>query len=479
MDSRKRLYEYFNPQLSQISIESIRKDNHRLDASGQIKSEASTIQSSHAESSTILADLADVFTVYIQGPVLAYVSPNSKSRPYLTTSEVGEYPQKSPSHVSLVADPRLIGWEIKDGYILVSRSGRVGEVYWVDKKLDGSLVGDCFRVVAKDPNDREFLYTFLKSSFAQSFITAYGSVVDHASLAQLRNTPIPSISVMTVDKVKQSTGLALQSRLRAAELLDEADQLIHELNGLDILADLRLDQTESGWKLETNVLSSFELAYPGYSGSEFRLDAHFYNPRALLAIAKLKSINFPLKTIQEITDRVFFGSRFTRTFVSEAHGVPYLAGKNIIQIRPTDLRYLSLSETDNLDDYLLHPSWILLTCSGTIGRVGLVWSNFEKYAGTHDLIRIIANDTEVDFGYLYAFLGSLYGQQQILRHKHGSVIDHITPDQVQQILVPLPPMPDQRLVGDKVRLAYEKRAEAIRLEDEALEILTSELTLGK
>ncbi len=35
---------------------------------------------------------------------------------------------------------------------------------------------------------------------------------------------------------------------------------------------------------------------------------------------------------------------------------------------------------------------------------------------------------------------------------------------------------DQKAIGDMVREAYEKRAEAIRLEDEAQEILMNELT---
>ena len=88
-----------------------------------------------------LKEFADVFTVYIQSPLLAYVKESPISRPYLTTSEVAEYVQGPMPHVSLVADPRLIGWEIREGYVLVSRSGRVGEAYWVDERLAGGSCG--------------------------------------------------------------------------------------------------------------------------------------------------------------------------------------------------------------------------------------------------------------------------------------------------------------------------------------------------
>ena len=52
----------------------------------------------------------------------------------------------------------------------------------------------------------------------------------------------------------------------------------------------------------------------------------------------------------------------------------------------------------------------------------------------------------------------------------------ITDTQVEKVLVPIPSHKDQVAIGDMVREAYEKRAEAIRLEDEAQAILMNELT---
>jgi hypothetical protein len=55
------------------------------------------------------------------------------------------------------------------------------------------------------------------------------------------------------------------------------------------------------------------------------------------------------------------------------------------------------------------------------------------------------------------------------------VIDHVTPEQVQQVNVTLPPNSQQEEIGEKVRRAYAKRAEALRLEDEAHQILIREI----
>lgn len=73
-------------------------------------------------------------------------------------------------------------------------------------------------------------------------------------------------------------------------------------------------------------------------------------------------------------------------------------------------------------------------------------------------------------------LSSPYGYEQILRYRHGSVIDEITDKQIEHVLLPCPSRKDQKKIGDMVREAYEKRAEAIRLEDEAQAILMNEVT---
>jgi type I restriction enzyme S subunit len=162
--------------------------------------------------------------------------------------------------------------------------------------------------------------------------------------------------------------------------------------------------------------------------------------------------------------------------VDEKYGVPFLSGKNIIQIRPTDLKHISLSETTDLDDLKLEATWSLITRSGTIGRTCFVWKNYEDYTATEHIVRVVPNKEQIDPGYLYAFMSSQYGKQQVLRFTHGSVIDEVTDKQIKKVLIPLPSETEQKKIGDLVRTAYEKRAEAIRLEDEAQKILMDALT---
>jgi type I restriction enzyme S subunit len=100
-----------------------------------------------------------------------------------------------------------------------------------------------------------------------------------------------------------------------------------------------------------------------------------------------------------------------------------------------------------------------------------VWKNFEGYASSQHILRVLPDEDKVDPGYLYAFLSSEYGYQQIVRFRHGSVIDEVTDQQLKKVIIPLP-SPDRQLeIGNLVRRAYEKRAESLRLEDEAQTLL--------
>jgi len=452
----------------------------RLDAPAFISQEQLSTFMLGISNSQPLSELADVFTVYIQSPILAYVQPFEQSRPYLTTSELAEYQTGARSHVSLVADPRLIGWEVKECNIVVSRSGRVGEAYWVDRKLDGVLVGDSFRVVPKNGENPIIIYAVHASDMARNYLSgsAYGSVVDHASLDQLRAFPIPSLPRHKKNEIASRIRDAIAARDKAYSLLDEAQSSLLDANGLHSLDGPNPAGRDDSNTVVHSMVSCKEVTIGHDQPTEFRLEAHFHNPRARAAIEQVQGSRSSRGNIGQLAHDVILAGRFRRNYVEADYGRPFLSGKNIVQTRPTDLKHLSTSETEDLGDCLLKRGWVLITRSGTVGRTCLVWHNFEGYAASEHILRVIPDEGQVDAGYLYAFLSSPYGYEQMVRFRHGSVIDEITDAQLKKVAVPLPERGKQRQIGDKVRLAYEKRSEALRLEDKAQEILMQAISVN-
>ena len=135
---------------------------------------------------------------------------------------------------------------------------------------------------------------------------------------------------------------------------------------------------------------------------------------------------------------------------------------------------------ENDDELIIKKNWILLarvgTFGGTFGKVAFAWNNFEGYVASDNIIRIVPNDSAIDPAYLYAYLSSQYGYSQLIQLKHGAAQAALDHTEISNIVVPIPSDKQQKQIGDLVRQAYDLRAEAIRLEDEAQTLLTQALT---
>jgi type I restriction enzyme S subunit len=399
---------------------------------------------------------------------------------YLASSEI----------ISLVPDQvyisknqaNALNLKVKKGWILITGFGTIGSVRIVDKLIDDfAVANNVARLIPKDAEFRSgFIAAYLSSPIGSSLLNerASGSVVRFIEAPQIAKIPIPIIDDNAADLINAKYLTAVNCREEAFRLLREADDLVYSVNNLKRLDENNAINYDFEEDVEASTISSKEIFNFNGAESEFRIDASYYNPMVNLALKNLKSCNFELKLIRDISKRVILIFRFKRSYVDREYGVPFLSGKNITQIRPVNLKYLSKTETQSLEKLFLIKGWILITCSGTLGRACFVWQNYENYAATQHIIRVVPNEEEIDSGYLYAFLSSRYGYEQIIRFRHGSVIDEVTDKQIEKILVPIPEPKEQEIIGNKVRTAYQKRAEAIRLEDEAQEILMKELGLN-
>jgi type I restriction enzyme S subunit len=387
--------------------------------------------------------------------------------PYISSSEMSEIePPVNSRFISKTLTSNINQYIIKRGQVLVSAAGTVGSIVLATKELDGVAgTSDILRINVDEETNLGFVFTYLTSSFGANELAnlAYGAIIKRVRGFQLAQLKTPIIDTKSKLKMNKLVLAALENRDEANDLLKKARLLVLEYNNLPELSE----EGKEALFRETN-LTEFT--------TDYRLDSHFYNPMAEEAVKNIQINSTDFRKLKDdITEKVFYLNRFTRTFVEKGFGIPYMAGKDIIKVRPTDVDYLSSTETYGLSEYKLKTGWILMTCSGTLGRTCFIYKNYENWVSTHDLIRIVSKD-DFDSGYLYAFLSSDYGYYQALRYKHGAVIDHLTPEQVEEILIPLPSAKQQKQIGDLVRQAYDLRAEAIRLEDEAQTLLTQALT---
>jgi type I restriction enzyme, S subunit len=466
----RSIIELFSPDAYMVKSAKTYKEDYRLNA--EYFSHDNNYELDENIETKKLSEIAQIIGF---GPFKRYYIKNkSLGIPLISSSGMMEL---EPSYDAIISKEYNPDWEkyvVNSNTILVSCSGTIGNVTLVDSRLKGMAISQhALRVILFDDKNVGLIYTFLSSDYGKSLISGKksGAVIDEIYEDDLNRIDVPIIKSDLCQNLNNIILSAFKKRDKANELIEKARSLVLQYNNLPPLDENDIETLDPEKEVEIRQVSTEEFT------SDYRLDAHFYNPVTKKAVDNI--IRFSQKSFElsqsEITSKIFYLNRFTRTFVNKEYGIPYLAGKDIIKIRPNDVSYLSKSETYSLNDYKLEKGWILMTCSGTLGRTCFVWNNYENWVGTHDLIRIIASD-EFDSGYLLAFLSSKYGYHQVLRFKHGAVIDHLTPEQISQILIPIPEDTQIKEIGDLVRQAYDLRAEAIRLEDEAQEILTNALT---
>lgn len=171
---------------------------------------------------------------------------------------------------------------------------------------------------------------------------------------------------------------------------------------------------------------------------DLRLDASYYRPDSATSVTLLQQSGMQIQSLESLSNKIFLPPRFKRIYVDDDYGVPFLNGTNIIQFQPSDIKNISPESCKKFEDLIIRKGWLLLTRSGTVGRVVLCPEEWDGWAASEHIIRIVPDETKCPSGYLCAFLTSKLGQEQLISKIYGAVVDEITAQQVRDLLIPLP-----------------------------------------
>lgn len=365
---------------------------------------------------------------------------------------------------------------VKKNWVLVTGFGTVGSIRIVDEIINGYAVANNVTRLITKSGFEGFIAAYLESSFGNKLLNDYaaGAVIKYIEAPQIAKIPVPVIDIEQIKSINDYYIKAVTCRERSNALLEEAQTLVLKYNLLPSPLTCEIKTLDPQNNIEVRNIDLLEI------NDSYRLDAHFYNPIAKAAIDNIHNNSIRYLTLKDVTDNIVIGKRFKRNYVESDHGTPFIGSKNIFQIRPTELKYLSNTEIGFMSELMLNKNMILIACSGslggTFGKAGFVYENFENYAASQHILRVIANESLIDSGYLYAYLSSEYGYECITRYRWGALIDEIDDEDMSKLIIPLPKEIQQKEIGDLVRQAHNLRADAIRFEDEAQDLLTKALT---
>jgi len=173
-----------------------------------------------------------------------------------------------------------------------------------------------------------------------------------------------------------------------------------------------------------------------YTDEEKRLDASAYSADLIKAkkiINRLKKKGCRVLDFEDCVKDIFHRPRFKRNYTSFDDGEPFLAPTDVFMFPLKPRKYVR----DPPDGLKVRRGWILVTCSGTIGRTLIATKQIAKCVLSHDVIRIVPSNQNND-GYIYAYLNTWIGQA-FLTKKYGATVKHIEPKHIAEIPVPMLP----------------------------------------
>jgi len=393
--------------------------------------------------------------------------------PIFQPSQITEISPKAQQFISYTTNTDIESLRVKNGQILMTCSGTIGKITLTSKTLENKIFShDLIRITAKNPIDTGLIYAFCKSRTGQLLLTTnnYGAVIQHIEPEHLEDflLPYPNEQIRQIinEKILQSFSL----RDKSNQLLDEAEKLLISSLSLPAIETLKPNYFDKKVDVKNYCVPLNELCN--------RFDSTYHNPIVEKILDSFFDSEALVRPLNEFAKDIYIPGRFKRIYLEEHNsGVPFFSGRCIHELDPSNKKYISaLIHKDRIGSQLtIKENMLLITCSGTTGKVCIVPEHWDNWVMTHDIVRLIPTSIEMT-GYIYVFLNSDFGRILLQRSNYGSVVQHIEVPHVQDTPIAIPKDQEKiKQINDLALDANRLRAQAYYLEQEAIRIINEEV----
>lgn len=395
-----------------------------------------------------------------------WVDDPAQGYPFLSSTDILQADLSSISHIAKSVARQNSQLLIKDHWTLITRSGTIGRMAYSRADMNGmACTEDVLRVIPDDNLVRPgYIYAYLSTKFGLPIVISgtYGSIITHLEPHHIGDLPVPRLGGIED---------------RAHDLVQRASDLRTEANRLlaDATKDLELEIGGGPVEWQYQHVQAFAIKAATFNSKVSRLDAFHHIGYVGEAIEKAA---VPLVEVQNYA-KALRPPIMKRIRVDEG-GYEFLGGSELVTLDQRSETRIS-AHTPNIDQFIIHPGYILFQCVGQ--RYGLfgrpVLANRALYgkAVTEAVMRLIPHDIR-DAGYISVYLGTGFGQRLGMRYSAGTSIPVLQEEGARKILIYWPDGGRRHKISRIAEQAWENRAQATELEDEARAIVERTIKEG-
>ena len=206
--------------------------------------------------------------------------------------------------------------------------------------------------------------------------------------------------------------------------------------------------------MKTQIVQKSWLIEAGH-----RLDCSPFMSGAMEAKHTLKSI----KNVDELSTLttspklgVYHAGRYKRVWVDDPKlGVSFMSSTNVLNSDLAGFTFISKKSLEENPLLGIKENQILITRSGTIGRMRFSRKDMVGMALTEHVLRVDIDPKKAPEGYVYAFLASKFGVPMVIAPTYGAIIQHIEPQHIFTLPVPRFNASDESKIDKKIKQSTE------------------------
>ncbi len=395
-----------------------------------------------------------------------WVDDDQHGYPFLSSTDILQADLSTISHIAKSVARQNSQLLIKDRWTLITRSGSIGRMAYSRADMNGmACTEDVLRVIPDESRVKPgYIYAYLGTKFGLPIVISgtYGSIITHLEPHHIADLPVPRLGA-----VEDEAHELIQ---QAADLRTEASQLIAE----QVKA---LEEEIAGGTIawEHTKPQSFSIEARTISGFANRLDA--FHHIGFVGEAEKKA-KVPLIDIAEVAEALR-PPIFKRVHVQEG-GYEFLGGSDVMTMDQKSEDRIS-AKTKHINKFIVKQGQVLFQCVGQrygiFGRPTLANRNLIGKAVSEHQIRITPHDLK-DAGYVFTYLATGFGLRFLLKNSSGTSIPVLQEDGARRIKIYWPDAKKRHQISAIAEKAWENRARAVELEEEARSLVERTIEEG-